>query len=124
MPRCGRRSCVTPGSAVPEYGAGWRTVMLGWLAKRFGPAFVLPTIAGLESKIGADYSRHPGPEAAAMVAESQSHARLFNQLAKTSPGLQGNAVAASRVGIARRAATRCAPACWAPTTGWCRCSAW
>ena len=63
------------------------------MAKRFGPGFVLPTISGLESKIGADYSRHPGPDAAAMVAESQSHARLFNQLAKTSSGLQGSAVA-------------------------------
>ena len=81
------------GAPVPEYGAGWRTVVLGWMAKRFGPSFVLPTIAGLESKIGADYSRHPGPDAAAMVAESRSHALLFNQLAKTSPGLQGSAVA-------------------------------
>jgi len=81
------------GASVPEYGPSWRTSVLGWLAKRFGPAFVLPTIAGLESKIGADYSRNPGPEAAAMVAESRSHARVFNQLAKTSPGLQGSAVA-------------------------------
>ena len=64
------------GAPVPEYGAGWRTVVLGWMAKRFGPSFVLPTIAGLESKLGADYSRHPGPDAAAMVAESRSHALL------------------------------------------------
>jgi VIT1/CCC1 family predicted Fe2+/Mn2+ transporter len=81
------------GEPVPEYGAGWRTAALGWLAKRFGPAFVLPTIADLESKIGADYGKQTGPEATAMVAESQSHARLFRQIARTTRGLEGSAVA-------------------------------
>jgi VIT1/CCC1 family predicted Fe2+/Mn2+ transporter len=84
---------LAAGQPLPEYRASWRTVVLGWMAKRFGPGFVLPTISGLESKIGADYSRHPGPEAAAMVAESQSHARLFGQLARTTRGLEGSAVA-------------------------------
>ncbi len=81
------------GAPVPEYRPGWRTVVLGWLAKRFGPAFVLPTVSGLESKISADYSQQSGPDAAAMVVESQSHARLFNQMARTTNGLEGSAVA-------------------------------
>jgi hypothetical protein len=32
------------GDVVPERQVGWRTRVLGWLAKRFGPQFVLPTI--------------------------------------------------------------------------------
>jgi hypothetical protein len=35
---------------VPERRVGWRTRVLGWLARRFGLQFVLPTIAGTGSR--------------------------------------------------------------------------
>jgi VIT1/CCC1 family predicted Fe2+/Mn2+ transporter len=81
------------GAPVPDYSPDWRTRTLGWLARRFGAGFVLPTVAGIEAKIGSNYVGQPGPEAAEMAAESSSHARLFRNLARTTRGLEGSAVA-------------------------------
>ncbi len=81
------------GAVAPRYVPTWRTRILGWLAERFGPAFVLPTIAGLESKIGSQYGDQPEPEVAEMAAHERSHARVFSHLARTSRGLEGTAVA-------------------------------
>src|ERR671935_2464788 len=50
------------GRTLPPRKVGWRTRALGWLAKRFGPQFVLPTINEMEQ---ADISNYDGqPEAA------------------------------------------------------------
>src|SRR5512136_3176040 len=40
---------------VPDYRPGWRTRILGWLARRFGAAFVLPTMVEIESAASSDY---------------------------------------------------------------------
>lgn len=81
------------GAEVPPYVADWRVRILGWLARRFGPAFVLPTLAGLESSIESQYDHQPEPEVAEMSAHERSHARIFTFLARTSQGLEGTAVA-------------------------------
>jgi VIT1/CCC1 family predicted Fe2+/Mn2+ transporter len=81
------------GAPVPDYRPGWRTRVLGWLARRFGPAFVLPTMVEVENAIGSDYTGQPEPEAASMQADERSHARIFRTLAKTTRGLEGGAVA-------------------------------
>ncbi len=36
------------GRPAPPRQPGWRPRMLGWLARRFGPGFILPTMSGLE----------------------------------------------------------------------------
>lgn len=81
------------GAPPPPYAPGWRTRILGGLAERFGPAFVLPTIAGLESRIESAYGNQPEPEVATMSAQERSHARIFNYLSRTTSGLEGAAVA-------------------------------
>jgi VIT1/CCC1 family predicted Fe2+/Mn2+ transporter len=81
------------GAPVPDYRPGWRTRILGWLARRFGPAAVLPTMVEVENAIGSDYTGQPDPEAAGMQAEERSHARIFRSLASTTRGLEGGAVA-------------------------------
>jgi VIT1/CCC1 family predicted Fe2+/Mn2+ transporter len=81
------------GAPVPDYRPGWRTRILSWLARRFGPAFVLPTMVELESSASSGYSSQPDAEAAGMQVEERSHARVFRTLAKTTHGLEGGAVA-------------------------------
>jgi len=59
--------------AVPEHRVGWRSRVLGWLARRFGPQFVLPTIdameqaeetirKGLQTATSEPYQRKPPKE--------------------------------------------------------------
>jgi len=81
------------GADVPRYAPSWRTRTLGWMATRFGPAFVLPTIAGLESNIGSQYDTQPEPEVVEMAAHERSHAQVFSRLARSPSGLEGTAVA-------------------------------
>jgi vacuolar iron transporter family protein len=81
------------GAPVPDYRPGWRTRTLGLLARRFGPAFVLPTMVEVENSADSGYEGQPDPEAAGMQIEERSHARIFRTMAKTTHGLEGGAVA-------------------------------
>ena len=38
------------GAHAGRLGLGWRTRALAWLARRFGPQFVLPTVNTLEQR--------------------------------------------------------------------------
>jgi VIT1/CCC1 family predicted Fe2+/Mn2+ transporter len=78
------------GRPVPPRKIGWRTRVLGGLAKRFGPQFVLPTINQMEQ---ADVSSDDSQSEAAHAhrpADERSHARLLRTI---SGGLEGSAVA-------------------------------
>jgi VIT1/CCC1 family predicted Fe2+/Mn2+ transporter len=81
------------GANVPPFRPTWRTRVLGVLAGRFGAGFVLPTIAGIEQRAGAEYDGQPEAEAAGLPRHERSHARVFRQLAKSNRGLEGSAVA-------------------------------
>ncbi len=81
------------GAAVPPFRLSWRTRILRGLAARFGAGFVLPTIAGIEGQAGAEYDGQPEAEAAGLPRHERSHARVFRQLAKSTGGLTGSAVA-------------------------------
>jgi hypothetical protein len=110
------------GARVPGRRAGWRTRVLIALARRFGTQLVLPTLNDLERADSSGYDNQPESRGTAMPVEERSHARLLESLSS------GRASAvrrwgASRAAIARRAATRCARRCSAPTTGCCRTSA-
>lgn len=85
---------VAAGQAVPPRQVGWRTRTLIWLARRFGPAFVLPTIGGLERMDSRDYQAQPESRATAMPGQERSHARVLQTILSGTPGgLEGAAVA-------------------------------
>src|SRR6201987_446983 len=99
---------------VPNLRPGFRTRALAWLARRFGPAFVLPTINTLEQMDSGTYDAQPEAVAGGLPATERSHARVIEALAAPSPrafsgptiarlegrhrGLGGNALRAAVLG--------------------------
>ncbi|HJV66990.1 MAG TPA: VIT1/CCC1 family protein [Geomonas sp.] len=82
------------GARVPAFRPTARTRILAWLARRFGPELVVPTMAAKEDTATTDYVNQP--EAAEMIATEQSHARVLRQIGLSSAsgkGLGGSAVA-------------------------------
>lgn len=80
------------GVSVPPFRPTWRTRALGWLARRFGPEIVLPTLVGMEQDANRGYGSQAGAED--MMAEEGSHARMLTAIARTMPGgLAGSALA-------------------------------
>lgn len=80
---------VQPGAFRPS----WRARTLAWLARRFSPALVAPTLSAQEARDGEKYLGVPaaGNE---LPAEERSHARLLREIARSTPGgLSGGAVA-------------------------------
>jgi predicted membrane protein (TIGR00267 family) len=76
------------GVAVPAYSPSWRTRLLSWLARRFGPGIVLPTIVGFEKTDTHGYSRRS--DAQGMAADESSHARLLSNI---TGGMEGGRLA-------------------------------
>jgi VIT1/CCC1 family predicted Fe2+/Mn2+ transporter len=68
-----------------------RARILGWLARRFGPSLILPSLVATEWQGRGDYDDQPETDGTGMRAEERSHARLLRQL---SPGgMEGGALA-------------------------------
>lgn len=78
------------GPAVLE--PGWRTRTLGWLSRRLGTQFVLPTVVSLEQRDQGRYDSQPEAQAAGLPADEGSHARLIQAIAGNS-GVEGSALA-------------------------------
>jgi VIT1/CCC1 family predicted Fe2+/Mn2+ transporter len=72
----------------------FRTRALGWLARRFGPAFVLPTIAAAEVRDSSAYDAQSDAVARGLPADERSHARVIEAAASTGHGMPGPALAA------------------------------
>ncbi|MEI7880559.1 MAG: VIT1/CCC1 transporter family protein [bacterium] len=81
------------GGSIPTWTVDWRTRVLGWLAKKFGVKFVLPTIAGIEQGAAASYDNQPEVNLSEMPNDERSHARIFKMLSGQENGLAGSAVA-------------------------------
>lgn len=82
------------GQPVPPHRLGWRTRTLIWLVGRFGPAFVLPTIGGLERMDSRGYAAQPESRATALPAQERSHARVLQAIVTGTPGgMEGQALA-------------------------------
>jgi VIT1/CCC1 family predicted Fe2+/Mn2+ transporter len=79
---------------VPHLRPGFRTRALGWLAQRFGPAFVLPTVDTLEHLDSGTYDTQPEAVAGGLPAAERSHARIIEALAAGSPGALSGATLA------------------------------
>ncbi len=80
------------GAPMPPFRASWQTRVLVALARVFGPRAVLPTVLNLEQSDIGDYGRQP--DAAPLVRDEQSHARLLRHISRTVPGgMDGGALA-------------------------------
>ncbi len=71
----------------------WRTRVLIWLARRFGPAFVLPTISAREQADASRYRGQADASAEGLPSDEWSHARLFQAIGATRSGLAGSVIA-------------------------------
>ena len=58
-----------------------RARLLAWLARRFGPGFVIPTLAAAETGDSAHYGSQPEARAGGLPAAERSHARLMRAIA-------------------------------------------
>ncbi len=74
------------GAAAPRHRPGWRTRSLVWLARRFGPQFVLPTLSTLEQRDVGQYDRQPEAVAGGLPSAERSHNRVVEAMATAMPG--------------------------------------
>jgi VIT1/CCC1 family predicted Fe2+/Mn2+ transporter len=82
------------GRRAPSLRPGFRTRALIWLARRFGAAFVLPTVSALEWRDSGSYAGQPEAVAGGLPAAERSHARLIRALAAPAPSTVSGAVLA------------------------------
>jgi len=78
---------------VPPRRISWRAATMIWLARRFGPQFVLPTIAGNERADSQAYDGQPDEEAEKFSLDERSHARMLSMAAQSKGGMSGGSVA-------------------------------
>jgi VIT1/CCC1 family predicted Fe2+/Mn2+ transporter len=82
------------GTSLPPRRIGWRTRVLAFLARRFGPSFVLPTLNAMEQADRASYDGQPEAAGTRLPADEHSHARLLRTISGTMRGgLEGSALA-------------------------------
>src|SRR6266446_2024885 len=106
------------GVHAGRLGLGWRTRALAWLARRFGPRFVLPTVNTLEQRDVGQYDAQAEAVAGGLPAAERSHARVVQAMrARPRAGCRAAHWPGSKAGTGQSAATRCAPRCSAPMTG-------
>jgi VIT1/CCC1 family predicted Fe2+/Mn2+ transporter len=79
--------------SLPPRKVSWRAQAMIWLAKRFGPQFVLPTITGNEVADSGAYDRQPEVEASEFAQDEKSHARMLALAASGGSGMSGGIVA-------------------------------
>lgn len=81
-----RDKLLAVGVADERHAISFRTRLLGWLARRLGPRFVLPTIAAAEFSDRDKYTMQP--DAAALSSEEQGHAAVVQAVAaRGRPGI-------------------------------------
>jgi VIT1/CCC1 family predicted Fe2+/Mn2+ transporter len=89
-----RRQLDRIGARAQRLGLGWRTRALAWLAQRFGPQLVLPTVNAIEQRDVGQYDKQAEAVAGGLPAAERSHARIVQAIEATTPGgLQGSALA-------------------------------
>ena len=80
-------------ATLPPRKLSWRAQTLIWLAKRFGPQFILPTMNGNEKSDINAYDGQPEAEAAQFAKDERSHARLIALASSPKGGMSGGSVA-------------------------------
>ncbi len=87
------KKLVKLNAPVPPRKTTWRAAAMIWLARRFGPQFVLPTITNNEKADSRAYDGQPDAEASQFSRDEKSHARLLSMASQSSSGLSGGTVA-------------------------------
>jgi vacuolar iron transporter family protein len=86
-----RKKLTASGVREPPYVPSFRTRLLGRLARRFSPGFVMPTIAAAEF---ADRNKYAGQaDAQSLSAEERAHAAVMQQMASAAPLRSGADIA-------------------------------
>lgn len=80
-------------ASIPPRKPTWRASTIIWLAKHFGPQFVLSTITSNEKADSQAYAGQPDIEAEEFSRDEKSHARLLALAAHSAGGLPGGTVA-------------------------------
>ncbi len=82
------------GVSAKGQGPGWRSRMLAWAARRFGPEMVLPLVNSLERADFGKYDAQPEAVSAGLPADERSHSRVITAMARPlQGGLSGGALA-------------------------------
>ena len=85
------------GIIPSAFRPSWRTRIYRWIAKKFGPEAVLPSIMSMEQNINSSYNQQmdqPDASFQKMTREEGEHARLLSRIAGSSTrGLEGSSVA-------------------------------
>ncbi len=88
-----KKQLTKAGARVPNLKPGFRTRALAFLARRFGPAFVLPVINTLEQADSGVYDKQSEAVAGGLPQAERSHARILSAIAAPSAGLEGSSIA-------------------------------
>ena len=81
------------GATARARSPGWRTRALVWLARRFGPQFVLPTLSTLEQRDIGQYDQQPEAVAGGLPDAERSHNRIVEAMGRVRPEHLGAAAA-------------------------------
>ena len=81
------------GELVPRRRPSRRARTLAWLARRFGPSFILPTLVEGEARDEQGYDRQPESAGTALPAEERSHGRVLRAIGATGRGMEGSSLA-------------------------------
>ncbi len=75
-----RDQIASAGKLVPDVKVSRRAKVLCWLARRFGPSFVLPTMARREVAGRTRYDGQPETEGTSLRSDEREHAALLARL--------------------------------------------
>jgi vacuolar iron transporter family protein len=78
---------------IPPRKLSWRARTMIWLARRFGPQFILPAITNAEKADSRAYGDQPEAEAGEFAHDEKSHARMLALASQSSAGMPGGTVA-------------------------------
>jgi vacuolar iron transporter family protein len=76
-----RKQLTKRGAQPGTIAISFRTRLLAWLAKRFGPQFVLPTVSLLEQRDVGQYDKQPEAVAGGLPGAERSHNRIVQTIA-------------------------------------------
>lgn len=89
-----RNQLARSGVETDPKHVGFRTRALIWLARRFGPQFVLPSVSALERRGSGQYDTQPEAVAGGLPRAERSHRRIVHAIERAVPGgLSGTALA-------------------------------
>jgi hypothetical protein len=75
------------GHKLPNLSVGWRARSLMWLARRFGPDFVLPVVSGREHADVDHYNAQSEAITRGLHAAERSHARIIRLVTASVPNM-------------------------------------